>query len=326
MILGAPPEPALEGPLSTSAAAARKRVADRYLRPSPAPEPPVPPASEGGARLLLVRGEQVGARGPVEVAGPGGVLGVLSEGSGRFEVPAPAGDVPARVELRTADDGTWFVPERVDLLAVLPGTSYRALGRWRPGDAVRGGTARRVELELRPVEPVDVQLPSASFLGRDAGRGGAWRDAFGATAAWIAGEAAAERPDGLHLRPVAGRTFTWTAETTDPRVLQPRPPAAQDGARPSACWVEGSRLVLALDAPEGVEYRLTVYLLDHDRNGRAARARVRGEIDQSGWQAASRDETAAGVYLTWKARGPLELEIEKVEGFNVVASGVFVDR
>ena len=42
-------------------------------------------------------------------------------------------------------------------------------------------------------------------------------------------------------------------------------------------------------------------------------------------QRATKEETAAGIYLTWKVSGAVTIHARKTEGFNAAVSGVFVD-
>ena len=78
--------------------------------------------------------------------------------------------------------------------------------------------------------------------------------------------------------------------------------------------------------PHEQPYQLTVYLLDFDRNGRAIEAIVEDDfgtfVDR---QKATVEETARGVYLTWTVTGAVTMTLRKLAGFNVVASGVFID-
>jgi len=42
-------------------------------------------------------------------------------------------------------------------------------------------------------------------------------------------------------------------------------------------------------------------------------------------QRVSKEQSAAGTYVSWVVTGAVEISIEKVEGFNAVASGIFLD-
>jgi hypothetical protein len=93
----------------------------------------------------------------------------------------------------------------------------------------------------------------------------------------------------------------------------------------ASCWHDPDRLTLAVTPPDERPYRLAIYLLDYDRNGRAMEAVVRDETGVLDRQMISTAETDRGIYLRWTIRGKVTIELNKKAGFNAVLSGVFVD-
>lgn len=77
--------------------------------------------------------------------------------------------------------------------------------------------------------------------------------------------------------------------------------------------------------PNDKPYRLTVYVLDYDRNGRSNQATVTGAQAVLDTQDADVKATAQGVYLSWTVTGTVELNLANKGGTNVTASAVFVD-
>ncbi len=156
VVLGGGTEPELYSRLEESAAKARAALAGKLgAREADAAKPSgEPPAEKAGTAgdagfFLSIRGEHVGTRGVVEVALGENALGKLEGASGRFALPAERLRSEALwVELRTFDDGTWFVPERAEIEEVLPGGGVRSAASWRAGETVRGSGPRRIVLPL----------------------------------------------------------------------------------------------------------------------------------------------------------------------------------
>ena len=73
-------------------------------------------------------------------------------------------------------------------------------------------------------------------------------------------------------------------------------------------------------------YRLTLYALDYDRNGREmAITIVSDDGEKLDSRRVGKEETAAGVYLTWTVTGPVRVGLKKLAGHSAVLSGVFID-
>lgn len=343
VIVGKGPEPEIPG-LDLARGAAAEPQAPR----AEAPEPRPVAVPEGSRKLLLaIRGESVGAAGSVFVEADRKDLGVLEGGRGSFVIPVPGstdGSLPStpeipsppEISIRTGDEGTWLVPQEIRLLAEGSDGTWRIVGLWDAGDPFAAASGPR---DLRPLlrgcEPREVALPRARFAGRDLDARGAWRGRYGTAAAWIARGGAPAAQAGFRLEVERGREFVWAERTEDPRALEDeerRTDQAEEAvsSRSSTCWFDDRAVVFRIEPPDGSPYRLTVYILDHDRNGRALTVRVGGDLPGmpsiGNGEAVLREESAGGVYLSWTVEGPVRLEVEKVLGFNAVASGVFVDR
>jgi hypothetical protein len=303
------------------------------------------PANIGdGTFLLRVLGANVGAKGKIDVS-----LGELRVGkmySDRtvFPVPPiPGGVSNAAVSLRSWDEGTWFIPEHVQLLQPnAGGHGGRLVAEWlQPDGAKPESSVRELILPLQ-AQSAEVPFSTARFSQRDAESGGQWPGRFGQTAAWLAGitdEKIAQ--SGFELKTRETQRFAWKEASDDARVPSPsgKPairadgppagataPATAPSASRAACWFAPQAFDLAIQPPNDKPYRLTLYLLDFDRNGRAQQVELADEI----WgpldaQQVSTDETARGIYLTWTVTGPVVAEVRKLAGYNAVASAVFID-
>ena len=182
-----------------------------------------------------------------------------------------------------------------------------------------------------PAKPLAFGSPAqpstAAFAARDATTAGKWRGTYGGTAAWLAGHPPTA-PEGYSLRLSQGTTYVWGKDDQTARVLELPPGAA--GSKLAACWTAGDEFDLRLKSPKRSDsYKLTVYLMDYDNVRYPARAmevslRARdGKVLDT--QRATKEETAAGIYLTWKVSGAVTIHARKTEGFNAAVSGVFVD-
>jgi hypothetical protein len=194
-------------------------------------------------------------------------------------------------------------------------------------DSGRGASVFDDTTINEPAQPVTLAPPAtAKPVPSGLARGGNWPGHCGKTAAWLAGaDAIKAEQNGFRLTTDA-QVFTWaaTADPADGRV--PLSSAEPTAGRRAACWTAVQKFGLTLVAPDALPYRLTVYLLDYDRNGRAEQASITGRdgtvLDT---QTAEAVATGDGVYLSWIVTGAIGLEISKTAGFNTVASAVFID-
>lgn len=282
------------------------------------------PAS--GPFRLRLRGVHLGVAGTLSVQIDAATVGRLEgpEHRAQFDwAPSRPLEAPPRVTLVAADEGTWFLPERVELLAPRPDGGARQLAGWQLGMALSSdASATRLTL---PLESSELEFPgtSARFAGRDPASGGRWHARVGRTAVWIPGRTSSEAAQsGFRLELVDGQPFEWPAASSpDPRVLEARAGAS---AAPT-CWFRDDHLRLRLVPPDTSAYRLTLFVLDYDRNGRALDVVLSDEFTALDTKPVSVAETAEGVYLTWTVGGTVNVELQKRAGHNVVLSGVFVD-
>jgi hypothetical protein len=169
--------------------------------------------------------------------------------------------------------------------------------------------------------PERVWRSHARYRGRRIGSGGNYEFRFGSRAALVAGTPDS-RVEAAHVS-VSGQPYVWVAQSTDPRVLR----STANAAAPATCWFDSDRVAVAVTPLGADSYRLTIYILDYDHNGRSEEVRVIdprfGVLDT---RTVSADETDQGVYLTWDVSGPVTIECRKVSGYNAVVSGVFLDR
>ena len=119
--------------------------------------------------FLRVEGAQLGSWGSVAVILDGEKIGEVSSVGGTFALDTQQGRLPQnppKVKLVAPDEGMWFAPQRVELLARRSdGKSYR-VALWTPNNVVASGPSTRVltlQLAWCKTEPAGLQ---ASAPGR----------------------------------------------------------------------------------------------------------------------------------------------------------------
>ncbi|MBX9625337.1 MAG: S8 family serine peptidase [Gemmataceae bacterium] len=162
--------------------------------------------------------------------------------------------------------------------------------------------------------------PAFGFVGSDAVTQGNWVGKYGA-AGYSLAVGPSSLPAGVTVTPGPKNDYLFSRTSTDPRALQV-PGAA---GRLAAIWWSYGTLSVAVAPPAGEARRLSVYLADYGRNGRAERVDVfdtaTGKLLDSRTVASYVD----GVYLTWTVTGKVTLKFTKTAGPSPTASGFFLD-
>ncbi len=268
--------------------------------------------------VLTIAGEHVGVNDPMRVFIEEVNAGTLRGNKGRFVLERKI--VPPCVDLYAGSESVWFVPRELDLLAVCANEKVYRVARWLPADpcAFSADVTQCLQFTMSPCRVEEWTLPTCRYLTRDVGSGGRWKKRFGTLAAWIPQVNEAALQNGYKLK-VTGKSYTWSEDAQhDLRVLEP---VREDvRKRPATCRFAEKSLHLKITPPGGAPYRLTLYVLDYDRHGRALD--VLFGLNKT--QSVSPGQTAEGVYLSYLVQGPAELELANRQGQNVVLSGVFI--
>jgi hypothetical protein len=203
------------------------------------------------------------------------------------------------------------------------GKQYR-VATWTPSDdATCSDGFCSLVLPLVWRSPELVERATSHFERRDTSSGGHWKGQFGRLAAWIPQVTDMKPQDGYRLETMNNALCTWENATDDRRALES--PAKEASGRVATCWHNSKVASFAITPPDRKPYRLSVYLLDFDKAGRAMEAEVRDAEAPLDRQAVSQEETARGTYLTWTVSGKVKLALKNVAGANAVVSGVFID-
>jgi hypothetical protein len=285
-----------------------------------------PELGELKSARIKVRGAHLGEKGKVTVSLNESVLGSLSEAGGEYAWQSPANglpDEPPRVSLNFGDEGTWFLVEAVDCLVQRRDDQWLRVASWAPSDSeVSSGRDGECKYRLLWREPMEVAPSTARYQGRDSKTTGAWKGKYGTRAAWIPSVSGAETQNGYRLE-VDGAAFAWDGATSDPRALDS--PGVGVTNRQSTCWFGNEAVSCVLTPPDAQPYRVTLYVLDYDRNGRANRIELLDEARVLATCETSKQENGQGTYLSWSVTSPVRVKLTKKAGFNATLSGVFVD-
>ncbi len=323
LVVGTGPEPPLQN--QTASQLERKRQA--LFPPVETPQEQSPPLDEvlspSGQithHLLNVQGEHVGLMDDIRVYAAGKYIGTMKGVQGSYQLSWEPDSLLA-VQLYAGHEGVWFVPRKVNLIAVYADGKAYQVGSWTPDDRYefRPGFTNCLVMLVSPCQPRPWTPASCEFVKRTVGSGGNWKGRTGSEAVWIPRVKEAGPQNGYDLQ-IVGHPFTWSSDVTDDnRVLQPV--ADESEQRPATCWYADNTLHVKFTAPDNEPRYLTLYVLDYDRNARAMDVLWGSDERLS----ISDNEAYQGVYLTWLVRGTAELQLQRRRGENVVLSGVFVD-
>lgn len=276
-----------------------------------------------------IRGTHVGeVDGPVLVYLDKTEQGMLTGRGGLVDCTISWNDIakPLQLELQSGDEGTWYYVQSVELLAVIGSGMRVSVAEWDPRYEAGGGNfpgTVQMRLRWRSADAIqrDIESNQTDYgqpERRDTQIGGDWKQNYGKVAAWIAVLESNPEQNGFRLN-VEGAPFTWLDQSSDRRVLQHPSDSAQ---RAATCWFANRSMVLEIVPPNDRPYRLSLYLVDFDRQGRTCDVAFE-DVGQR--MSVSRREMSDGVYLTWTVTGTVILMIEDRSNVNAVVSGVFID-
>ena len=169
---------------------------------------------------------------------------------------------------------------------------------------------------------------SATFVRFDTTTQGNWQSTYGST-----GYSLANGPQNLPAAITFGvqneSSYTWAANTTDPRALSV--PNTSTGL--AACWYAATNFDFDLNLTDGNSHQVAVYALDWDtfEGGRAetiqildASTNVVLDAETIPNGAITKVNFTNGTYLVWNITGHVKINVVLAGGGNVVVSGIFV--
>jgi hypothetical protein len=173
-----------------------------------------------------------------------------------------------------------------------------------------------------PTKPTTVTpAPSVegTFLSRDFATQGNWSGAYGKAGVMVIG-GSQRLPAGVQVTPINAALYTWADSTDDSRALQQD---ANGSGRIAACWYAADTFSVAITIPDGQSYQMAVYILDWDHLQRAEDLRLLDTTTGKTLNAQSLTSFVNGVYLVWRVRGQITLQVTNHGPLNAVVSGLF---
>jgi hypothetical protein len=122
-----------------------------------------------------------------------------------------------------------------------------------------------------------------------------------------------------------GTPFTWAAGTSDARALLKPEDSSNPNDRIAAHWY-GSTFDTNLSFSDGQTHRVSLYVVDFDRQNRAETVQVLSAANPNVVLATmSASNFAGGQYLSFAVTGNVIFRITRTQGGSAVLSGVFID-
>lgn len=142
-----------EPPIDEGGAARLSQLRERLF---PLPEAVPPAAAERPMRTewndlqLRVEGKHVGDEGTMKVRFDGKEVGELTGDNGSFPIRSSLSAQTPELALTAPDEGVWFVPARIELIAKQAQNKGRLVAEWTPElDAENGASTRETHLRIR---------------------------------------------------------------------------------------------------------------------------------------------------------------------------------
>jgi len=163
-------------------------------------------------------------------------------------------------------------------------------------------------------------LPTATvnYGGTDTVTQGNWQTNYGAEGYSLAGGAQNLPSYDPSFGVSNAQSFTWTANTSDPRALQ----AGWTGL--AAAWYNTTTFSFDVNLTDGNTHQVAVYALDWDTHARSETIAV---VDANSNAVLDRRTIAdfnGGVYVYWNISGHVRINVTWTgAGYNAAISGVF---
>ena len=130
---------------------------------------------------------------------------------------------------------------------------------------------------------------------------------------------AASIPSYAAVNPSGETTYTWAANTTDPRALE----QAGGSGSLAAAWYAYNSFTIDVDFTDGNTHDIELYFLDWDTTARSEQVQIASATTGTVLDTATVSSFHNGVYLEWAISGNVVITITKITGYNAVLSGFF---
>jgi pro-kumamolisin-like protein len=159
---------------------------------------------------------------------------------------------------------------------------------------------------------------AASFVSADTATQGNWHGVYGTDGYSIANDSQSIPPYATFAVQNAS-TFTWTANTTDPRALQ----TGSGTGRIASTWYLSGTFTFDVNLTDGHPHQFALYALDWDANGRTETIQILDANTNAILDTRTISSFSNGVYLVWNLSGHVKINVLWTGGINAVVSGAF---
>jgi hypothetical protein len=166
-------------------------------------------------------------------------------------------------------------------------------------------------------------VATARYLGVDTGTKGDWIGPYGSRGYTIAADAT-NLPAGASIVPTGAATWTWQANATVAWALR----RASGTGRQLSGWytAPNGSMTFAVNLPDGLPRRLSLYAVDGDSLGRTQRVEVIDPATGAVLDTRTQDGFATGAYLSWEVAGSVRVRVTHTGGGpNAAVSALFLD-
>jgi hypothetical protein len=162
---------------------------------------------------------------------------------------------------------------------------------------------------------------SASYIGVDTATKGSWTGGYGANGYLIANNTGVA-PAYATASVTGDFTYTWAAQTSDPRALQSFP-YATTGIASSYTQYGGQSFTISININDGGTHRIALYLLDWEAAGRVETITITDPSTGALLDSETFSGFQNGEYPSWLIKGNVLVKVTPVGTFSPVVSGVF---
>jgi hypothetical protein len=159
---------------------------------------------------------------------------------------------------------------------------------------------------------------AAALVATDTTSLGNWQQKYGADGYSIP-NVAQSLPSYASFSATQDLSWTWSANTTDPRALQ----LPGGGAGPATTWYTPTNLFFDLNITDANTHQVALYALDWDMQGRSESISISDAASNTVLASTTVSNFSNGIYLLFNISGHVHVSVTFSGGPNPVISGIF---
>jgi hypothetical protein len=163
---------------------------------------------------------------------------------------------------------------------------------------------------------------SASFVGVDATTEGAWTGRYGTAGYVIANDTNASPSYATVGFSGGASTYTWAAQTTDPRAPQSAP-GSLTGIASAYTQYSGQSFTIDIGMFDSNTHTISFYLLDWDSTSRTETITILDAATNTILDSETFSGFHNGQYATWNIKGSVIVKVTPNSYISPVVSGIF---